>query len=152
MPTKQRILFTEDDHDARLAITLLLQLAGYEVVALDNAFDALTLIREERFDLCLLDDWMPGMSGMELCREIRKFNPETPILFYSGAFFEDDAQRAVAAGAQGYLKKPVPPEDLIKEVSRLIMKSRQEPFDRSQSDSRSNRVDSLRHRPHEGGQ
>jgi CheY-like chemotaxis protein len=152
MPTKHRILFTEDDHDSRLAITLLLQLAGYEVVALDNAFDALTLIREERFDLCLLDDWMPRMSGMELCREIRKFNRDTPILFYSGAFFEDDAQRAVAAGAQGYLKKPVPPDDLIKEVARLIMQSKQESLNRLQPDTRSDRLDSPRHRPYEGGQ
>lgn len=49
---------------------------------------------------------MPGLSGQELTTKIRKFNQSTPILFYSGAAYDEDKREACNAGAQGYLTKP----------------------------------------------
>ena len=63
---------------------------------------------------------MPGLSGEELTTEIRKFDKNTPILFYSGAAYETDKQKAHDAGAQGYLIKPLGIADLVDEVTRLI--------------------------------
>jgi DNA-binding response OmpR family regulator len=72
--TKGRILCTEDDLDTRDMLTKLLRDAGYDVVSPTDATQALTLALEEQFDLLLLDNWMPGLSGIDLTRELRKQN------------------------------------------------------------------------------
>lgn len=121
---KGRILCTEDDEDTRELIVLTLDHAGYEMTCTDNAEDAVEILRKDRFDLCLIDNWMPGVSGEELCRKIREFDTKTPILFYSGAGFPQDKERARIAGAQGYLVKPVLDDELVAEVARLIAASK----------------------------
>ena len=120
---KGRILCTEDDADTRDLIILTLQFAGYAVQGTDSTEEAIDLLTKEKFDLCLLDSWLPGTSGVNLCEQIRQFDAKTPILFYSGAGYDTDKQRAFKAGAQGYLVKPVEAGDLIGEVSRLISKN-----------------------------
>ncbi len=117
---KGRILCTEDDADTRDLLVLTLNLAGYEVVCSEDAEHAVDIIKKEQFDLYLLDNWLPKLSGMDLCDKIREFDTTTPILFYSGAAFQDDKERALRAGAQGYLVKPVLPDVLINEVSKLL--------------------------------
>src|ERR687898_2936622 len=107
---KGRILCTEDDADTRDLLVLTLNLAGYDVVCTEDAEHAFDLIKKQQFDLYLLDNWMPTFSGMDLCDKIREFDTTTPILFYSGAAFQTDKERALEAGAQGYLVKPVHPE------------------------------------------
>jgi DNA-binding response OmpR family regulator len=114
------ILYVEDDEDTRELVALLLARNNYQVVPAENYDDALLLARANQFDLYLIDNWMPGGSGLDLCKELREFNPWTPILFYSGAAYERDKQQAFAAGAQGYLVKPVDHDQLIEEVSRII--------------------------------
>jgi len=123
-PPKGRILCTEDDEDTRDLLVISLKLAGYEAICTDTAEKALALIKTEEFDLCLLDNWMPGLSGEDLCKMIREFNSKIPILFYSGAAYEADKERAMAAGAQGYLVKPVMDNKLIAEVERIIAESK----------------------------
>jgi DNA-binding response OmpR family regulator len=121
---KGRILCTEDDVDTRDLLVLTLSHAGYEVICTDDPEKALALIKAEKFDLCLLDNWMPGVSGEDLCKKIREFDSRTPILFYSGAAYEADEKRAMAAGAQGYLVKPVLGDRLVDEVLRIIAESK----------------------------
>ena len=93
---------------------------NYRIAAAEDWHDALMLARSNEFDLCLIDNWMSGCSGIDLCEKLREFDPITPILFYSGAAYEHDRQRAFAAGAQGYLVKPVDNDELLKQLSRLI--------------------------------
>jgi len=121
--SKGRILCTEDDEDTRELLTVMLGLADYDVTCADSAVVALDLIRNEKFDLLLLDNWMPGVSGESLCVKIREFDSTTPILFYSGAAYQEDKDRARAAGAQGYLVKPVIDDQLVIEVARIIAES-----------------------------
>ena len=121
---KGRILCTEDDEDTCDLLVLTLSLAGYDVICTETATRAVDLIRSENFDLCLVDNWMPGLSGENLCKSIREFDTKTPILFYSGAGYESDKVRALAAGAQGYLVKPVLDGALVAEVGRIIAESK----------------------------
>lgn len=121
---KGRILCTEDDPDTRDLLVFTLSAAGYDITCTDNASDAIARIANEKFDLCLMDNWMPGASGEDLCKQIREFDSTTPILFYSGAGYEADKQRARNAGAQGYLVKPVLEDQLIAEVARIIAESK----------------------------
>ncbi len=96
----------------------------YTVVAAANGDEALKLARTNNFDLYVIDNWMSGVSGIDLCRKLREFDSRTPILFYSGAAFERDKQDAFAAGAQGYLVKPAGPDELIAEVNRIVSAAR----------------------------
>lgn len=122
--TKGRILCTEDDADTRELLVYVLNMAGYEVICTDSPHKAMDMIRAEKFDLCLMDNWMPGFSGEDLCKKIREFDSKTPILFYSGAAYEADKERAMNSGAQGYLVKPVPQDTLLAEVMRVIAESK----------------------------
>jgi len=121
---KGHILCTEDDEDTRDLLALTLSMAGYEVTCTDNPEQAVKHIRTGKFDLCLMDNWMPGISGEDLCIRIRKFDKKTPILFYSGAAYDSDKARARDAGAQGYLVKPVRESELVAEVVRIIAEAK----------------------------
>jgi two-component system, OmpR family, KDP operon response regulator KdpE len=118
---KGRILCTEDDADTRELLRLLLELEGFEVVCAENAAQAVSLAMAEHFDLYLLDNWLPELAGDLLCRKLRESDSTTPILFYSGAAFESDKARALAAGAQGYVVKPAHPDQLTSAICSLIL-------------------------------
>ena len=114
-----RILHVEDDLDTRTLVTVVLETEGWEVVSVDNAKAAIDVAAGGGFDLYLLDNWMEGDSDNALCRGIRALDPHTPILFYSGAVFPRDIERALASGAQGYLEKPSTPEALVEAILKL---------------------------------
>ena len=116
---KGRILCTEDHPDTRELIILALTQAGFEAECADDPHRLLDLAKSGKFNLFLVDTWMPRVSGLELCKQIREFDGETPILFLSGAALETDKAAALAAGAQGYLVKPIALEVLVNEVTRL---------------------------------
>lgn len=120
MRSRRRILYTEDDADTRELIRFVFTRRGYEIVCAESGAEALQLAKIERFDLFLVDNWMPQLTGVELTHHIRAFNQITPILFYSGAAHDQDRQAALNAGAQGYLTKPAAIDDLIAEAERLM--------------------------------
>ena len=129
MPTaKFRILCTEDDADTRDLIVLLLNGHNCEVVTSASSTESLDLARTQRFDLYLLDNWLPDSSGIDLCKELRKFDSKTPILFYSGAAYDKDKKQALESGAQAYLTKPADGDELVAAVLRLIAASRSRPI------------------------
>lgn len=98
----------------------LLGLIGCRASAAGTAAEALGLIAAGRFDLYLLDNWLPGGGGVGLCRRIRETDPSTPIVFYSGAALESEREEALAAGAQAYMVKPGDVSLLVKTVRRLL--------------------------------
>ena len=118
-----RILYLEDDPDSRQLIVVLLGQHGYEVVSSATLVESVRLAREQRFELIILDNWLDDGSGIEACLEIRTFDTETPILFYSAAAYDSDIQRAMIAGAQAYVVKPSV-EALEDAVARILSKNR----------------------------
>jgi DNA-binding response OmpR family regulator len=120
MTLQRRILFIEDHSDTRELVSFVLGASGYSVTSDTTVAAALQLAKTEKFDLFLIDNWLPDGSGFELCERIREFNAATPVLFYSGAVFEADKLTAIRAGAQGYLTKPCPYADLLRAVTVLI--------------------------------
>jgi len=119
-PSTGHVLYIEDDEDTRELVTYVLVKSHYKVADAANGDDALRLARTNDFDLYVIDNWMSGGSGIELCKQLREFDASTPILFYSGAALEREKREAFAAGAQGYLVKPAGPDELLIEVSRII--------------------------------
>ena len=114
-----RILCTEDDLDTRDLITFVLKNNDFQVITAETPELAIEIAKDFSFDLYLVDNWMPQMSGPDLCREFRRFDERTPILFYSGAGYENDKTAAYASGAQGYLVKPVDIDALVTVVQEL---------------------------------
>lgn len=115
---KRRILCVEDNDDQCELVAAML--SDYQVIAARNASQGLLLAHQELFDLYLLDNWLPDFSGAELCRKIRKFDRNTPLLFLSAAAYEEDRQETLEAGAQAYLTKPVEVGRLQATVAELI--------------------------------
>src|SRR4029450_8218359 len=84
----------------------LLRSALIEAKAVGTGAQALSSIQTERFDLYLLDSQLPDFDGFDLCRQMRALDPDTPILFFSGAAYETDKKRGIEAGANAYVIKP----------------------------------------------
>jgi two-component system OmpR family response regulator len=103
---RSRVLCVDDDEDSRVMLITLLRLELIEAKAVGTAAQALSLMQTERFELYLLDAWLPGVDGFELCRLMRAFGPHTPILFFSGAPDEADKKKGLEAGANAYFIKP----------------------------------------------
>jgi DNA-binding response OmpR family regulator len=87
-------------------LSTVLKFWQIEARAVATAAQALSLSQTERFDLYLLDASFPDLDGFELCRRMRAFAPDTPILFFSGAAYESDKKRGIEAGADAYVIKP----------------------------------------------
>lgn len=100
------VLCVDDNADSREMLSLLLRFWRIETKAVGTAAQALALIQAERFDLFLLDTLLPDLDGFELCRRMRSLDPDTPILFFSGAAFEADKKKGIDAGANAYVAKP----------------------------------------------
>lgn len=124
--TKCRVLYVDDNEDTRQLMSLLLGKAGYEVSTAESAARALEQAKREQFELYILDNRMPDMSGVELLQRIREFDPDTPVIFYSAAAYEEDRLRALEAGAEDYILKPAESDELLAVVSRTIEGAKRE--------------------------
>ena len=100
------ILYAEDNEDASNMLSALLGFSDIDVMLARSISEAFGTAQDRHFDLYLLDSRFSDGSGFELCRRLREFNPQTPIVFYSGDARESDKQKALAAGANVYLIKP----------------------------------------------
>ena len=120
MPIKKQILYIEDHEDTRELISFVLKQRNYEVTTSTTVENGVRLACENKYDLYLLDSWLPDGSGVELCRKIREFDGSTPILFYSAAAYENDRELALRNGAQAYLTKPSQNKELCELISVLI--------------------------------
>jgi DNA-binding response OmpR family regulator len=118
--TNKRILYVEDDEDSRELMRLVLSEAGYEVVTAASGADALIQARPQRFHLYIFDNGLEQSSGIELCRQIRGFDPHTPIVFCSGVAQPSDFGRAIESGAQAYFVKPLDFDKLLKTAVALL--------------------------------
>jgi len=119
---RKRVLCVEDDEDTREMMNALLKSYGYEPVIAASVSDALESARSGGLALYILDHWLTEGNGIDLCQQIRAFDSETPIMFYSGAGYEADIQNGLRAGAQAYLVKP-DFENLKPTIDRLISRT-----------------------------
>jgi DNA-binding response OmpR family regulator len=121
------ILAVEDNSDTGQLLAVIFESQGYSVTCVPTIKEAEELMMKRAFDLYLLDTRLPDGDGVELCKEIRKGDRQTPILFFSAAAFEKDKIRAIEAGADGYIIKPTDPILLIEQVSWLLKSKNHKP-------------------------
>jgi DNA-binding response OmpR family regulator len=115
-----RALYVEDDADTSDLVEIWLGIHGCQVTTVGTTTEALRLAQNSRFDIYILDNWLPDGNGIELCKKLRVLNQQTAILFLSGAAYQSDIEQSIAAGAQAYLTKPVDLEELYETVIQLV--------------------------------
>ena len=118
----RQILFVDDTADTRDLVEFSLQSEGFTVITAQTADEGLGLARTKPFALSLLDIGLPDKDGLELCREIRRFDQQTPILFYTAFAELLDNEEAAKAGAQGTLRKPEDTARIGEAARKLIDK------------------------------
>lgn len=123
MAASNTILFVEDTADTRDLVEFGLRDDGFEVVTAQTAEEGLNAARAGEFALLLLDVGLPDKDGLELCREIRRFDAQTPVLFFTAFADLLDHEEARRAGAQGCLRKPEDTNRLSTVIKTLIEKS-----------------------------
>ena len=126
---KYRVLYIEDHADTVEMVTLMLQAGGLNVQACSTLEAGLAAAADHKFDLYLLDVWLPDGSGMDLCRKIREFDAKTPIVFYSAAAYDGDKDAALESGAQAYLVKPTDSPNLCERIFSLLGRDGNEDHD-----------------------
>ncbi|MEZ4688376.1 MAG: response regulator, partial [Bacteroidia bacterium] len=115
-----RILWVDDEIDRLKGHRKFLEQKGFEVNATDNGFDALDLIRENKFDIVFLDEQMPGMDGLTALGEIQKLAPNLPVVMITKSEEEHIMEDAIGAKIKDYLIKPVNPNQILLSLKKVL--------------------------------
>lgn len=120
------ILVVEDEAAIMELLRYNLERSGYEVVATESGEEALMIVEERHIDLMLLDWMLPYMSGIEVCRQIRR-RPESknlPVIMLTARGEQTDRVRGLETGADDYVTKPFAPEELIARIQAVMRRAR----------------------------
>jgi DNA-binding NarL/FixJ family response regulator len=122
MTTAARILIVDDDSHSRALISAVLRRVGYTTHEAETGEEALAVAKRERPALVVLEVVLQGVSGYEVCRELKdEFGEALPIVFVSGTRTEPgDRVAGLLVGANDYLVKPFDPNELLARVRRLL--------------------------------
>jgi two-component system, OmpR family, KDP operon response regulator KdpE len=120
--TNARILIVDDEPQIRRVMRTTLVARGYMVSTAKNGEEALDKVREERFDLVLLDINMPGIGGIETCRILRS-QSDTPIVILSIRNAEKEKVEALDAGADDYVTKPFSTPELLARIRAALRRA-----------------------------
>jgi two-component system KDP operon response regulator KdpE len=120
--SNEHILVVDDEPQIRRVMRMTLVAQGYEVSDARCGDDALELLRSDKYDLVLLDVNMPGISGMQTCREIRA-GSDLPIIILTVRNSERDKIEALDAGADGYVAKPFSMSELMARIRAVLRRT-----------------------------
>jgi CheY-like chemotaxis protein len=121
------ILIIDDDEAVRRTARIILVASGFEVVAVPDGKAGINAVKEQPFDLVIVDLFMPGIDGLATTKGIRKADPRVPIITVSGFMFGGTCPEmpnfqamAVEAGATSSLYKPFRPKELVQAVQNAL--------------------------------
>ncbi len=120
---KKRVLIVDDEEDIRNSISYLIKRMGFESALARDGREAIRLLKNEKFDLVIMDIFMPGMSGIDCVKEIRK-NPKTKnqkIVFLTVAqVVESGKEEMNKLKPADYILKPIELEDFEKRIKKIL--------------------------------
>lgn len=121
-----RIVIADDDVDIRKLVAFRLRRAGHDAVVCADGGEAIEACTLERPDLILLDVMMPGMSGLDVARIIRRDESLSgvPIIILTARAQESDIEHGFEAGADDYIVKPFSPRELVLRVDAVMARGR----------------------------
>ena len=118
--TNGLLLWVDDEIELLKAHILFLEKKGYEVVTVSNGNDAIEECRQKTFDLILLDEMMPGLSGLETLQYIKDIQPATPVVMCTKSEEENIMDQAIGSKIADYLIKPVNPSQILLTLKKNI--------------------------------
>ncbi|HEX3019220.1 MAG TPA: response regulator transcription factor [Chitinispirillaceae bacterium] len=129
--SSERILVIEDDEDIQTLITHNLTREGFKVTVAGNGIEGINKIRQETFDCIVLDLMLPGIDGLEICRQLKK-DPNTqhiPITMVTAKGEESDIVTGLELGADDYIIKPFSPRVLVARIRSILRRNNQRTID-----------------------
>ena len=127
MPTspvfQNKIILIEDEASVVSFIKKGLQEVGYEVSVAFDGTTGIQIVKEHEFDLIVLDIMLPGINGLEVCKEIRKFNTNIPVLFLTALGTSENIVIGFESGGDDYLVKPFKFIELVARIKGLLRRS-----------------------------
>ena len=113
------ILWVDDEVELLKPHILFLESKGYEVDTCNNGFDAVDMARSTPYDLIILDEMMPGMTGLETLPQIKEVRPSTPVIMVTKSEEESIMDKAIGSKISDYLIKPINPNQVLLSSSIL---------------------------------
>ena len=114
------LLWVDDEIELLKAHLIFLEKKGYKVVTVSNGPDAIDLCKQQTFDLILLDEMMPGLSGLETLQQIKEIQPATPVVMCTKSEEENIMDQAIGSKIADYLIKPVNPSQILLSLKKNI--------------------------------
>lgn len=119
-----KILYVEDDQSLGFVTRDNLEIHGYQITHSTDGHEALEQIKNNTFDLFILDVMLPGVDGFQLAEAIRRKDPEVPILFLTAKSLKDDRIKGLKLGGDDYITKPFSIEELILKIEVFLKRSK----------------------------
>ena len=119
---KDTILVVDNDRDNCELIQFLLAYAQINIEIAVSGVEATELLQENRYSAVVMAVYLPGVSGLDVCRQLRRFDRATPVIFFSGAVSAIDRSEGLSAGAQAYLIKPDDLDNIAGTVMSMVWK------------------------------
>ncbi|MEA4902264.1 response regulator transcription factor [Desulfitobacterium sp.] len=117
-----RILLVDDEKHIVMVLKEYLQKEGYTVTTAHNGVVALELFKQNSYDLIVLDLMLPGLSGEEICKEIRK-RSAVPIIMLTAKVDEDERLEGFTLGADDYISKPFSPREVVARIKAVLRRA-----------------------------
>ncbi len=114
------ILWVDDEIELLKAHIIFLQKKGYDVVTVSNGADAIEECQQHTFDLIMLDEMMPGLTGLETLQRVKEIQPQTPVVMVTKSEEEDIMDQAIGSKIADYLIKPVNPSQILLTLKKNI--------------------------------
>lgn len=118
--TNGSILWADDEIDLLKGQIIFLQSKGYQVTPVTNGTDAIEECAKHTFDLVMLDEMMPGLTGLETLQRIKDIQPQTPVVMVTKSEEEDIMDQAIGSKIADYLIKPVNPNQILLSLKKNI--------------------------------
>ena len=120
--SKSKVLVIDDEANVCELISLYFEKAGYDVVCAGDGSEGLEIIRSQKPDIVILDLMLPGMDGLDVCKEIRKFS-NIPLIMLTARVDEVDRVLGLEIGADDYVTKPFSPRELLARVKAVLRRA-----------------------------
>ena len=117
---RHKVLWADDEIDMLRSHYLYLNERGYEVTPVSNGEDAIALMKQEHFDIVLLDEMMPGLDGLATLEQVKMQNPNIPVIMITKSEEEHLMDEAIGRRIDDYLTKPVNPSQIFMACRKIL--------------------------------
>lgn len=120
--SKPKVLVIDDEENVCELITLYFEKAGYDVVSCSDGAEGIEMVRSQKPDILILDLMLPGIDGLDVCKEVRKFS-NVPLIMLTARVDEVDRVLGLEIGADDYVTKPFSPRELLARVKAVLRRA-----------------------------